>query len=109
MVYKVFDKKTCGWNTSGGSIENKNMLNQELGEELHNTIIRIFERQKVHSSFMDNNWGADHVDMQLMSKLNKGFGFLLCVIDIYSEYAEVVSLKDKKCSKIINAFQNNFD
>ena len=103
MVYKVFDKKTCGWNTSGGSIENKNMSNQELGEELHNTIIRIFERQKVHSSFMDNNWGADHVDMQLMSKSNKGFRFLLCVIDI------VVSLKDKKCSKIINAFQNNFD
>ena len=103
MVYKVFDKKTCGWNTSGGSIENKNMSNQELGEELHNTIIRIFERQKVHPSFMDNNRGADHVDMQLMSKSNKGFRFLLCVIDI------VVSLKDKKCSKIINAFQNNFD
>ena len=103
MVYKVFDKKTCRWNTSGGSIENKNMSNQELGEELHNTIIRIFERQKVHSSFMDNNWGADHVDMQLMSKSNKGFRFLLCVIDI------VVSLKDKKYSKIINAFQNNFD
>ena len=26
-------------------------------------------------------------DMQLISKFNKGFRFLLCVIDIYSKYA----------------------
>ena len=34
--------------------------------------------------------------MQLISKFNKGVKFLLCVIDIYSEYARVVPLKDKK-------------
>ena len=41
---------------------------------------------KVYSSFRDNIWGVDLADMQLLSKFNKGFRFLLCVIDIFSKY-----------------------
>ena len=44
--------------------------------------------------------------MQLISKFNKGFNFLLCVIDIYSKYAWVVPLKDKKDVSIVNVFQS---
>ena len=44
-------------------------------------------------------------DMQLISKFNKGFGYLLCVIDIFSKYLWVVPLKDKKRCKYCNAFQ----
>ena len=43
--------------------------------------------------------------MQLISKFNKVFRFLLCVIDIFSKYAWVVPLKDKKGISIVNAFQ----
>ena len=43
--------------------------------------------------------------MQLLSKFKKGFRFLLCVIDIFSKYAWVVPLKDKKGISIVNAFQ----
>ena len=43
--------------------------------------------------------------MQLISKFNKGFRFLLCVIDIFSKYSWVVPLKDKKGLRIVNAFQ----
>ena len=44
--------------------------------------------------------------MQLTSKFNKGFRFLLCVIDCYfSNYAWVVPLKNKKGITITNAFQ----
>ena len=43
--------------------------------------------------------------MQLISKFNKGFRFLLCVIDIYSKYAWIIPLKYKKGIKITNAFQ----
>ena len=43
--------------------------------------------------------------MQLISKFNKGFRFLLCVIDIYSKYAWVIPLKDKEDITITNAFQ----
>ena len=43
--------------------------------------------------------------MQLISKFNKRIRFLLCVIDIYSKYAWVTPLKDKKGITIANAFQ----
>ena len=46
--------------------------------------------------------------MQLISKFNKGFRFLLCVIDLFSKYSWVVPLKDKKGVSIVNAFQNIF-
>ena len=47
--------------------------------------------------------------MQLISKFNKGFKFLLCVIYIFSKYAWVVPLKDKKGISIVNAFQKILD
>ena len=46
--------------------------------------------------------------MQLISKFNRGFRFLLCVIDIYSKYAWAVPLKDKKAVSIVNTFQSIF-
>ena len=51
--------------------------------------------------------GADLANMQLMSRLNKGICFLLCVIDIFSKYACVIPLKNK--NGITNAFQKISD
>ena len=51
-------------------------------------------------------WGADLPDMQLISKFNKRFLFLLRVIGIFSKYACVVPLKDKKGVSIVKAFQS---
>ena len=78
------------------------MSNQELAE-------KKFGKQKLHSSFMNNVWFADLADMQLISKFNKVFRFLLCVIDIYRNCAWVVPLKDKKGIIISNAFRKVLD
>ena len=78
---------------------------KKLTEELHKPILRKFKKRKVQSPFIDNTWGTYLPDMQLISKFNKGFRFLLCVTDIYSKYAWVIPLKDKKCITITNAFQ----
>ena len=43
--------------------------------------------------------------MQLIKNFYKGFRFFLCLIDIYSNYAWVIPLKDKKGITITNAFQ----
>ena len=104
MVYKFFDKKT---KDSGVTLANKSIpKNEQLTEELHKPIIRKFKRMEVYSAFKNHIWTADLADMQLISKFNKGFRFLLCVIDIYSEYAWIVPLKDKKGVSIFNAFQS---
>ena len=76
-----------------------------MAEEIHKPIIRKFKKRKVYSTFKDNIWGADLADMQSISKFNKGIRFLLYVIDIFSKYAWVVPLKDKKDVSIVNAFQ----
>ena len=76
-----------------------NKQNMKLAKELQKPIIRIFQKRTAYSGFEDNIWGADLGDMQLISKLNKGFRFLLYVINIFSKYAWVVPLKDKKKCK----------
>ena len=43
--------------------------------------------------------------MQSLSKYNKGIKYLLCAIDLFSKYAWVVPIKDKKGTSIVNAFQ----
>ena len=53
----------------------------------------------------DNIWGVDLADMQSLSKYNKGIKYLLCAIDLFSKYAWVIPLKDKKGTSIVNAFK----
>ena len=98
MVYKFFDKKS-----SGSGIINE--ANYQLANELHKPIIRKFKKRKVYSSFRDNIWGVDLADMQSLSKYNKGIKYLLCAIDLFSKYAWVIPLKDKKGTSIVNTFQ----
>ena len=62
-------------------------------------------KKKIYSSFRDNIWGADLANMQSLSKYNKGNKYLLCAIDLFSKYACVVPIKDKKGTSIVNAFQ----
>ena len=99
MVYTFFDKKSAllpDKSVSGSGVNILLEFNEQLDEELHKPIIRKFKKRKVYSGFKDNIWGADLADMQLISKFNKGFRFLLCIIDIFSKYVCVIPLKDKK-------------
>ena len=89
MVYKFFDKKS-----SGSGIANK--PNYQLTNKFHKSIIKKFKTRKVYSSFRDNIWSVDLADVQSLSKSNKGNKYLLCVIDLFSKYAWVATLKDKK-------------
>ena len=98
MIYKFFDKKS-----KGRSIINE--PNYQLANELHKPIIRKFKKRKVYSSFRDNIWGVDLADMQSLSKYNKGIKYLLCVIDLFSKYAWIIPIKDKKGISVVNAFK----
>ena len=69
------------------------MSNQQLADKLHKPIIRKFKRKKISSSFKDN----------------KRISFSLCVTNIFSRYAWVVFLKDKKGVTIVDEFQNILD
>ena len=85
------------------------MSDQELPEKIHKPVIRKFKKRIVYSSFINNIWVVDLADMQLISKINKGSRFLLYVIDIFSIYAWIILLKNKKSITMINAFQKILD
>ena len=113
MVYKFFDKKSAaepsslerigsGIATAGPSALARS--SSILADELHKPIIKKFNKRKVYPQFKDNIWGVDLVDMQSLSGKNKGIKYLLCAIDLYSKYAFVIPLKDKKGISIVNAF-----
>ena len=99
MVYKFFDKKSMG--SGFKKLKNSSSI---LADELHKPIIKKFDKRKVYSQFKDNIWGVDLADMQSLSRKNKGIKYLLYVIDLYSKYAFVIPLKDKKGISIANAF-----
>ena len=72
--------------------------------KIYKPVIKKFNKRKVHSQFKDNIWGVDLADTQSLSKKNKGIKYLLCAIDLFSKYAFVVPLKDKKGFSVTNAF-----
>ena len=104
MVYKFFDKKSTAEPSSIERMGNRIASSSILANELHKPIIKNFDKRKVHSQFKDNIWGVDLADMQSLSTENKGIKYLLCAMDLYSKYAFVISLKDKKGISIVNAF-----
>ena len=95
MVYKFFDKKSMG----KGFVKDSSLI---FADELHKPVIKKFNKRKVYSQFKDNIWGVDLAYIQSLSKKNKAIKYLLCAIDLFSKYAFVVPLKDKK--GIVNAF-----
>ena len=97
MVYKFFDKKSKG--------NGINEPNYQLASELHKPVIKKFKKRKVYSSSKDNIWGVDLADIQSLSKYNKAIKYLLCTIDLFSKYAWVIPIKDKKGTSIVNAFK----
>ena len=94
------------YKASGSSIKYETKKsNKKLAEKLRKPIIRKVHKRKVHLPFIDNIRGAYQEEVQLISKFNKVFRFLVCIIDIYSKYAWVILLKDKKGITITIAFQ----
>ena len=87
MLYKFFDKKSTGSGLARNSLI--------LADELHKPIIR---------NLYSDIWGVDLADMQALSRKNKGIKYLLCAIDLFSKYAFVIPIKDKKGISIVNAF-----
>ena len=53
----------------------------------------------------DDIWSANLVGMQAFSSFNKGFKYILTVIDVFSKYAWAVPMKDKFAASVTKAFE----
>ena len=74
-------------------------FNEQLAKELHKPVIINFKKRTVYSRYRDNIWGADLADVQLISKANKEFRFLLCVIHSISIVDASQKILDKSGCK----------
>ena len=81
---------------------------QQLADKPHRPIKRDFTGQHVIFHDVNEIWAADLVDMQKFSKWNKGYKYLLMVIDVYSKYGWIKSLRDKIGETVTEAFRSNF-
>ena len=79
--------------------------NEELADELHKSVRRKFQRRQVISYEVDDVWSCDLVEMQEWSKENKGYRYMLNVVDVFSKYAWSIPMKDKTAIITLNAFK----
>ena len=76
-------------------------VNEHLTEELHKLVIKKFKRRKVYARFKDNIWTTDLAEMGSLSSKNKNIKYLLCVIYVFTKYAWIKPLKDKKVKQFL--------
>ena len=69
---------------------------EKLADELHKPIKRNFAQRRVIVNHIDEIWCSDLVEMQQFNKWNKGYSYLLMVLDVFRKYGWIVPLKDKK-------------
>ncbi|XP_070151047.1 uncharacterized protein [Polyergus mexicanus] len=89
--------------TSLKSNGRKNIEKLRLVEELHASAKRNFSRRRVIVRGYDDLWQADIVEMRPYSRFNKGYYYILTVIDVLSKYAWAVPLKSKGGSETADA------
>ena len=83
----------------------RDWLSQQDVYTLHNPGRRRYKRSRVIVSGIDAQFQADLVDLQNLSRYNKGYKYLLTCVDIFSKYAFVLPLKTKQGQELVEAFQ----
>ena len=89
----------------GLGVENHDKI---LSEELHKAKRKNYPRRRIIVNHIDEIFAADLVEMQKFAKLNKGYRYLLTCINIFSKFAWVIPLKDKRGITIKNALEKIF-
>ena len=91
---KISRKQVPGW------------LGQQNDCTLHKPTRRRYKRSRVFVFGTDEQFQADLVDLQNLSRYNKGYKYLLTCIDIFSKYAFVLPLKTKQGQELVKAFHS---
>ena len=60
----------------------------------------------IYKRFKRQQFQIDLLEIKKISKENKGFNFLLTVIDVYTKFAWVVPLPNKKSNTVLEAFKD---
>jgi Integrase core domain len=84
------------------------MSRRDIIDELHKPARKNFIRRKVIIKGLNDLFQADLVDMSAFASVNKGYKFLLTVIDCFSKYAWAIPIKDKSGNQVTLAMKSIF-
>ena len=87
----------------------KQWAEKQLAYTLHKPVRLNYKRNPVLLSARDEIWQSDLGDLLIFRKENRGYKYLLTVIDVFSKSAWVVPLKTKSAKTIKQASEGIFD
>ena len=67
-----------------------------VAEQCHKAVIKKFKRKKVYASLKDNIKAVDLAEIKSLSNKKKFVRYLLCIVDVFTKYAWIKTLKDEK-------------
>lgn len=76
-----------------------------LAYELHKPSRKRFQTRRTITTFKNDLWQADLVQMDKLSKFNKGFKYYLAVLDTFSKVGYAEPLKTKNMTEVAEAFK----
>ena len=79
-------------------------VDEVTAQILHKLVIEKLLKIQMYSGFTDNVWELDLAEMRYLSCKNKGVKNLSCLRDVFTRYASVKALKNKKGKRILNGF-----
>ena len=103
VLMRAFRKKYPKSNISKKMVQN--FLNHEVSYSLHRNARRNFKRNKIYVSGLNSQWCLDLADLGAYSKKNRGFRYILVVMDVFSRYAYAEPLKKKNSRETLAGFK----
>lgn len=83
-----------------------NFQRERIAKELHRPAIRKFQRRQVIIKGYNDLWQADLVEMIPYARINKGFKFILMVIDTFSKFLWAAPIKNKTGEEVTKAMKS---
>ena len=91
-----------------------NTIKEDVVNELHKPARKKYKRRRVIVKGLNDLWQADLVEMQPYAKFNRGYRYILVVINVFSKYVWALPVKSKTSKnvsaameKILNEVKNN--
>lgn len=86
----------------------KDYLMSQDSHTLHYPVRKRFRRNRVIVTTIDEQWGCDLTDFRSISSENRGYNWILCVMDTFSKHAFVQCLKNKSAACVLEGLQTIF-
>lgn len=81
-------------------------VKRHIVNELHRAARKTFRRRKIIIKGYGDLWQIDLMEMQPYANINKGYRYILVVIDCYSKYVWTRPLKNKTATEVTNAMRD---